>query len=90
MTISTSRTSRRLALVLCAVTLGIQPQLANAYIDPNTGGLIFQLVAPLLAMIASAWLMARDAIRSMWRRAVGLVFPQRAIPAEPGAAKDAK
>lgn len=55
------------AAVLAALAL-LQPLDAVAYIDPNTGGLLFQLLAPLLAMIASAWLLARDYIKGLWRR----------------------
>lgn len=58
---------QRLVTVL-AVLFVVQPQVAAAYIDPNTGGLLFQLLAPLLAMITSAWLLARDYIMASWRR----------------------
>lgn len=45
---------------------------ASAYIDPNAGGMLFQLLAPVLAAIAGAWLVARrwlgEAIRRLLRR----------------------
>lgn len=46
---------------------------ALAYIDPNTGGLIFQLLAPLLAMITGAWLFARDYVKAKWHRLLALM-----------------
>lgn len=72
---------RRPALPTLACLLAL-PTPALAYIDPNTGGLIFQLLAPLIAMIASAWLLARDFIRTqftrLWRWVRGVPAPAAA------------
>lgn len=47
------------------------PSVAWAYIDPNTGGMIFQMLAPILAAIAGAWIMARDYIKRIFFRLIG-------------------
>ncbi|MDM4767534.1 hypothetical protein [Pelomonas sp. SE-A7] len=48
---------------------------AHAYIDPNAGGLLFQLLAPLFAAVVGAWLFLRrwiaDFFRRAWRRLSG-------------------
>jgi hypothetical protein len=48
---------------------------AQAYIDPNAGGMLFQLLAPLFAALVGAWLFLRRAItdlaRRLWMRLTG-------------------
>ena len=66
----------RVALyVLLALVL--QPSSAFAYIDPNTGGLLFQLLAPIFAGILGAWVFMRKAIgefvKGIWRKLTGQV-----------------
>ena len=58
--------------------LALSPLPALAYIDPNTGGMIFQVLAPILAMITSAWLFLRDRIKAVFYRIRRMIFPQRA------------
>lgn len=45
---------------------------AFAYIDPNAGGMLFQLLAPVMAAIVGGWLFLRrwisDIARRAWRR----------------------
>ncbi|MGM9516488.1 hypothetical protein ACS5PK_19730 [Roseateles sp. DB2] len=45
---------------------------AFAYIDPNAGGLLFQLLAPVIAAIVGVWMVARrwlvDTVRRLLRR----------------------
>jgi hypothetical protein len=60
-----------LALVLLA------PLPAMAYIDPNTGGMLFQMLAPLLAGITGAWLFARDKIKAGFYKLRRMIFPAR-------------
>lgn len=65
---------RLFPLCLALVLLGfVMP--AQAYIDPNAGGVLFQLLAPLFAGIVGAWLVARRWIaehcRRLWRRLTG-------------------
>lgn len=48
---------------------------AFAYIDPNAGGLLFQLLAPLLAAVVGGWLFLRRWItyhvRRLWLKMLG-------------------
>ncbi len=56
----------------------LSPLPAMAYIDPNTGGMIFQMLAPLLAGITGAWLFARDKIKAGFYRLRRMILPARA------------
>jgi len=51
------------------------PASAHAYIDPNAGGMLFQLLAPLFAAIVGGWLFLRRwlayQVRRLWRRLTG-------------------
>ena len=49
------------ALVLLAVPLE-----CHAYIDPNIGGWLFQLLFPVLVAIGGAWVVLRQRIRAFW------------------------
>lgn len=57
----------------CALLLA--PSLAFAYVDPNAGGMLFQLLMPLFAAIAGAWLFLRRFIAAcfvkLWRKLTG-------------------
>lgn len=68
---------------LAASPLLALPATAQAYIDPNTGGLLFQILAPILAIITSAWLFLRDYIRNAWHRATARFRKPRADSSEP-------
>jgi len=62
-----------LACTLLALLLPALP--AWAYIDPNAGGMLFQLLAPMFAAIVGAWLFLRRWIaaqlRRLWHRLTG-------------------
>jgi hypothetical protein len=51
------------------------PASAWAYIDPNAGGMLFQLLAPVFAAVVGVWLFLRQWIaaqaRRLWRRLTG-------------------
>lgn len=69
-------TAARLRLPMIAVLLwALQPLPALAYIDPNAGGMLFQLLAPIFAAAVGAWLFLRrwiaEALRSLWHRLTG-------------------
>lgn len=57
----------------------LQPALAFAYIDPNAGGLLFQLLAPLFAAVVAAWVFMRrtiaHSIRMVWEKLTGKKSP---------------
>lgn len=48
---------------------------AQAYVDPNAGGMLFQLLAPVMAAVVGGWLFLRrwisDLARRTWRRLTG-------------------
>ena len=66
----------RLLPPACALLALLLPALpAWAYIDPNAGGMLFQLLAPMFAAIVGAWLFLRRWIaaqlRRLWNRLTG-------------------
>ena len=79
--------ARRLGL-LCLVLALTTPQSAFAYLDPNTGGLMFQVFAPLVAMISSAFFLARDYLRALWRRILRLSPCAKPEANDPSASAD--
>ncbi len=72
MTIRPHTTFANLASVFIVL---LCPASAWAYIDPNAGGLLFQLLAPLIAAAVGAWLFLRrwlaDLFKRGWRRLTG-------------------
>lgn len=64
--------ARLLALAVVGLTV-CGP--AHAYIDPNAGGVLFQLLAPVFAAAVGAWLFLRrwiaDLMRRAWRKLSG-------------------
>lgn len=69
------RPPHRLLLLTALVLACLQPLPALAYIDPNAGGMLFQLLAPVFAAVVGAWLFLRrwivEAVRALWRRLTG-------------------
>jgi hypothetical protein len=55
---------RRQLVLMIYLSLFASP--AFAYFDPNTGGYIFQLLAPLLAMAMSAWMFFAKQVKVIW------------------------
>lgn len=47
------------------------PAYAYAYVDPNTGGWLYQILFPLLVAIAGAWAVLRQKLRELCRRLLG-------------------
>jgi hypothetical protein len=52
--------------VFCVIALSM-PFAADAYIDPNAGGMLFQLLAPVFAAAVGAWLFVRRQIKALLR-----------------------
>ena len=52
----------RLGLLILLVV----PLECHAYIDPNIGGWLFQLLFPVLVAIGGAWVVLRQRIRAFW------------------------
>jgi hypothetical protein len=49
-------------LLLALALLAFGPREAHAYLDPNVGGWLYQLLFPLLIAIAGAWAALRHKI----------------------------
>lgn len=67
-------------LIAIAMTLGhIEP--AYAYIDPNAGGTLFQLLTPVFAAVLGGWVLLRrfigDLIKRGWNRIRQWMAPVR-------------
>jgi hypothetical protein len=50
-----------LGLLLAAVD-------AHAYIDPNTGGLLYQILLPVIIALTAGWRYVRMVCSQLWRR----------------------
>ncbi len=65
----------RLMLLAATLALWLHHGNAYAYIDPNAGGMLFQLLAPVFAAAVGAWLFLRRwiaaAVRNLWHRVTG-------------------
>jgi hypothetical protein len=57
------RKMRPWALVLILVTAAVP---AYAYIDPNSGGLFFQLLTPIFVVVAAALAFAKRQMAQAW------------------------
>lgn len=55
---------RLLTMTLC---LAFVSPPVFAYIDPNAGGFLFQLLAPLIAIAMSIWMFFAQQMKSAWR-----------------------
>ena len=62
--------SRVTALVVIGVFAAL-PAPAWAYVDPNAGGLLYQILFPLIVAIGAAWAGLRYRIGSWWARLRG-------------------
>lgn len=65
----------RFSFLAALLALALQPEVAYAYIDPNAGGMLFQLLAPVFAAAVGAWLFLRrwiaETVRNFWHRLIG-------------------
>jgi hypothetical protein len=59
-----SKTSATVIIVL-SVSLGVCAP-AQAYVDPNAGGLLFQLLTPIIAVMAAALTFASKQLLRFW------------------------
>lgn len=46
----------------------LSPAPVFAYIDPNAGGTLYQLLFPLLAAVVGAWTLLRTWLAAQWAR----------------------
>jgi len=43
----------------CIAALLLAPSVSHAYVDPNAGGQLFQLLTPLLTAVIACWIFLR-------------------------------
>ena len=60
-------------LLAVFLTLGLV-QNANAYVDPNSAGPLFQMLFPLFVAVASTLSALRGMIKRAWKRIVDAFF----------------
>ena len=58
--------SSAVLLVLALLIASTTP--AYAYVDPNAGGALFQILTPLLALVAAAFATSKLWLKSLWQR----------------------
>lgn len=58
--------AKSVALSLILIAVGVQPALA--YIDPNTGGMLFQILAAAFASISAILLIFSRQVRTIFAR----------------------
>jgi hypothetical protein len=58
----------RRACALILVLLSSLPIDAQAYIDPNAGGLLYQILFPVIVAVGAAWAGLRHKIGYWWSR----------------------
>ena len=64
------------ALLLISAAVLAAPSIAFAYIDPNTGGYVFQMLLPIATAVAAAFLFFKRHILNFFSR-VGSMMPWR-------------
>lgn len=55
------------AHLLAGLAIALVPVTASAYVDPNSGGLLFQILTPLMIGLLAFWSSLRNAVASQWR-----------------------
>jgi len=70
-----SRRVLRVIPLVCASVTVTAP--AFAYIDPNAGGLLYQILAPLLIMLATGYAFLKSRIADIYRRLVLWLFEKK-------------
>jgi lipoprotein signal peptidase len=57
------------SLISC-VLLTLAPGAAFAYIDPNAGGILFQILTPVFVAIVVFWTFLKHKLKALWTRVV--------------------
>ena len=66
-----ARRGVNVAVIVLAALL--QPRAAHAYIDPNAGGWLFQMLMPVFTVVAAGWLLLRRWLAQQLRRLLNLL-----------------
>ena len=54
--------------VIGASVLVLVPSSAFAYIDPNAGGILFQVLAPLFLLVVAFWAAFKRKVGALWAK----------------------
>ncbi len=54
--------------VVAGILFALMPGLAFAYIDPNAGGFLFQLLTPVFIAIIAFWAFLKHKLKALWSR----------------------
>lgn len=61
-----SRGSKGWRLIIgCLLAFGLARE-ANAYIDPNSAGLLYQIFFPLIVAVTLAWRWVKETVKMLW------------------------
>jgi len=56
--------------IVGASVLVLVPSSAFAYIDPNAGGILFQILAPLFLLVIAFWTALKRKLGALWARVI--------------------
>lgn len=62
--------------VVAALTLVLATFDCNAYIDPNAGGLLYQILLPVIVAVVAGWRYLKMALLAVWQRLTGKALPR--------------
>lgn len=69
-------------VISTVLLLGVFRQLITSYIDPNTGGMLFQMLAVLFGLISGVLLFFSSQIRMMFNRLRRQIREKRGVGPE--------
>ena len=72
----------RLALIFMVLAVLLAAGPAWAYIDPGTGGYVYSMVAPMLAMAGAALAFLFRPVRALFGRFFGLFRKNKPLPTD--------
>jgi hypothetical protein len=55
-----------LRIAILALSAISAPAVAQAYVDPNAAGLLYQIFFPLVIAVTVAWRWIKDAVSRLW------------------------
>ncbi len=59
-----------MSYLISGMLLALVPGAAFAYIDPNAGGILFQILTPVFIAIVVFWTFLKHKLKALWTRAI--------------------
>jgi len=56
--------------LLLGIFTALVPGAAFAYIDPNAGGILFQILTPVFIAIVVFWTFLKQKLKALWTRVI--------------------